>query len=430
MSSLKSILLNKKTVIALLLAIIIPFTLRIAFADEDPSEGEQEQAVNQEEVDELEDKIKKYEKKLAEIQDQRGSLQSEIDYLDNQMYLTQLRIQSVNNQIYVTTEKIANLGKEIENLNTRLDKIAGSIDYQEDLLNQRQREQYKTEQAVPKGFEILLLLLEPLELDKKIQRNTYSQVMQEKDKELLDEMAKTKTAYANQKGIFETRKEEEERLKAEVEQQRINLEGYKNQLDAQKSTKESLLASTQNDEAKYQKLLKEAQDQLDSFRGFVTYAGGDVIGANEFGKGKEGWYFSQRDERWAGVKIGKSNETVFNVGCLITSIAMVYKAEGKSVTPADVARDSSRFWYNTAMMLRPWKGPGSFTPIPKSSIDSYIKKNPVIVGVYAGPYGTHFVVLSKKDGNDYVMYDPWYGPDISFSKYYGYGQIFEAAVFL
>jgi peptidoglycan hydrolase CwlO-like protein len=431
MLEVKKLPLKRKILVALVFSLIIPFTLKAALAEQDTdAEETQEQEADQEEIDELEDKIKKLEKKIDSLRNQGSTLQNEIDYLDNQMNLTQLRIQSVNNQIVTTTEKIAELGEEIENLNTRLDKIADSIKYQEKLLNQRQREHYKTDQGLPKSFEMILFLLEPLELDKKIQKNTYSKVMQEKDRSLLEEMNKTKIAYANQKGIFENKQEEEEKLKAEVEAQKANLEVYKTQLDGQKAEKENLLASTQNDEAKYQQLLKEAQEQLDSFRGFVSNAGGSIIGSDEFGKGKEGWYFSQRDERWANTSIGKSGEKVFDVGCLITSIAMVYKAEGKDITPKDIAKDTSRFWYNTAWMLRPWEGPGDFTPISKSSIDANLKKRPVIVGVYAGAYGTHFVVLAEKDEDNYIMYDPWYGPDLDFSDYYSFPQIFEAAVFL
>jgi hypothetical protein len=32
--------------------------------------------------------------------------------------------------------------------------------------------------------------------------------------------------------------------------------------------------------------------------------------------------------------------------------------------------------------------------------------------------GDHYLVLTKKDGNDYLMHDPIYGPDIKFSSHY------------
>ncbi len=395
------------------------------FAEEEQTEEE-----NQDEIDALEEKIKKYEKKIKDIREKKGTLKSEIDFLDNQMELTQLKITTVNRKLYATIKKIENLKDEIENLNNRLDKIAKSIEYQEKLLGERQREQYKTGQSVSKGLEILLFLIKPLELDKQITKTTYSQVMQEKDKNLLDEMNRTREAYKNQKGIFESKKAEEEKLKAQVASQKAELVKFKAQLDSQKAEKKNLLESTQNDELKYQELLKEAQAELDSFRGFVSNAGGSVIGANEFGKGKKGWYFSQRDARWANVRIGKSRERIFDVGCLVTSVAMVYKAEGYNMSPEDIAHDSSRFWYNTAMMLRPWRGPGTFTTFSVRNIDSLLKKHPVIVGVRAGLYGTHFVVLAEKDDDDYVLYDPWYGPDLDFSDYYRKSQIFSVVAFL
>jgi len=274
MHAFKGVPLVKKLPILLLTAGVFAFSIKTAIAKEDSAENTtQEKEENKEEIEELESKIKKYEKKLGELQDQRGTLQSEIDYLDNQMYLTQLRIQNVNNQIYLTTEKIAKLGEEIDDLNTRLDRIANSIDYQEELLNQRQREQYKSEQAIPKGLRMLLFLLQPTELERKIQINTYSQVMQEKDKDLLDEMEKTKKAYTNQKDIFEDKKEEEERLKAEVEQQKISLEDYKNQLDGQKEVKERLLRETQNDENRYQALLDQARQEYISIQAILQGAG-------------------------------------------------------------------------------------------------------------------------------------------------------------
>jgi hypothetical protein len=204
-------------------------------------------------------------------------------------------------------------------------------------------------------------------------------------------------------------------------------------LENQKLAKDKLLKDTQNDEAKYQELLAKAEKELASFAEFTEYAGGGVIGSNEFGSGKEGWYLSQRDSRWANKKIGKSNYTIFEVGCLITSVAMLYNHYGYSVTPADIANDDSRFFASTALMLIPWKAPPgksykAITP-NTSSIENELEDRPVIVGVYAGPYGTHFVVLSEEDDGDYIMYDPWYGPDLKFSKYYSKSSIYSAVVF-
>lgn len=259
-------------------------------ADSDDSSREEdvvEDEAHKKKIDEIEDKIKEYEKKLEKLKTQRGTLQNEIDYLDSQINLTQLKIQSANDQILFMVGKIESLSREIQNLTTRLEKISETIDYQENLLNQRQRDQYKTEQSIPKSFEFLLFLLKPEELDEKIQKTTYSQVMQEKDRNLLNELNETKKAYKNQKGIFEDKKKEEEKLKAEVEKQKANLIGYQNQLDGQKSTKARLLLDTQNDEGKYQQLLEGARRELNQILGAAAalqgtngekVKKGDVIG--------------------------------------------------------------------------------------------------------------------------------------------------------
>jgi hypothetical protein len=79
-------------------------------------------------------------------------------------------------------------------------------------------------------------------------------------------------------------------------------------------------------------------------------------------------------------------------------------------------------------MLIPWAG-GRFNSIWSAdlgSIDSQLSSGkPVIVGLKSGPFGTHFVVLKSGSNGDYIMHDPWNGPDLKFSDYYSTGQIFQ-----
>lgn len=244
------------------------------YAEEETSETEEETEKEEEKLteerEELEDKIKEYEKKIEELGNQKNTLESEIEYADSQISLTQLRIQNITNQIAAKARKIEKLGQDIIDLANRIDRIAESIEYQAKILAERKRSYYKVEQSTPKGFELLLFLIDPSQLERKIQKTTYSQVMQEKDKDLLDSMNKTKTAYDNQKGIFEDKKEEEEQLKAEIEVQKASLENYKTQLDNQRAQKEQLLKDTQNNEAKYQQLLEEARRELHQITAAVS----------------------------------------------------------------------------------------------------------------------------------------------------------------
>jgi len=196
---------------------------------------------------------------------------------------------------------------------------------------------------------------------------------------------------------------------------------YQNQtLNNQKVQKQKLLSDTQNDETTYQRLLTQAKAQLAGFRSFVSTAGAGVISANQFGSGSDGAYYSQRDERWASQSIGYSSENILEVGCLLTSVAMIGKHYGDNVTPGNIASDPYRFYGYTAYMSLPWKSVAGRTYYGGVNIDQELANgNYVIVGVGGcSSGGSHFVVLTKKEGDDYIMHDPIYGPDLKFSSHY------------
>ena len=388
---------------------------------------EEDEEATQEEIEEIQEKIEKYEKKISELQGKASTLQNEIDYMDSQIAVTQLKIQNSIANIRKTQDRIEELAEGIENLGIRIEKLVKSISYQEEILGSRMRERYKD-----RGNNMLMVLFGSDTLNSIVKKTEYLKALEENDNKLIGQMDETKGNFEQQRGIFEDKKDEQEDLKKQLEVEKANLDGYKADLEGQKEEKDKLLEDTNSDEAKYQELLANAQQELASYAGFVQSAGGGVIGSNAFGSGKEGWYYSQRDSRWATKTIGKSSESIYSVGCLVTCVAMLYNHYGYDVTPADIARDSSRFWLQTAYMLIPWKAPSgkTYTEISASasSIESQLKSRPVVVKLALGGDG-HFIVLSKKSGDDYIMYDPWYGPDLEFSDYYSKSSIVRAAVF-
>lgn len=373
--------------------------------------------------DQCQSALDKRDKALGEVK----TLEGELAYFDAQISLTELKIQNSISEIQKRTELLEELTIDIENLSQRIESLVDSIDFQTNVLQERMRERYKSGDTSP-----LLVLLGSNTWDTLVKKAEYLRILQMQDQKLLDEMRATKEAFTVQKNLFEEKKSQTEELRAQVEQEKQNLESYQVDLNNQRASKEKLKQQTQNDAVKYDALYKQAIAQANSFKSFVGSAGGGVIGANAFGKGDEGWYYSQRDERWANENIGDSNEIVFEVGCLVTSVAMVHRGYGHDVTPEDIASESDYFFGSTAMMSIPWPAPSgtSYRSINTSQIEGELDDgNPVIVGINAGPYGTHFVVLADMDGDDYVMYDPYYGPDLSFSDYYNTGSIFQAVVF-
>lgn len=392
---------GKKGIIFLLLFSFCFFTLAPVLADNT----------------DIENKIKEYEQKLVEIRQQKNTLSSQIQGMDTQIYLTGLTIQRSEQKIIDTQNEIEKLGSRIENLDSSLNSLSK-------MLLQRIVDGYKTQQV--SLFELLLDTKTIADLTNRIK---YQKTTQNNNQKLLVQVQEAKVNYEEQKALREQKKVELDQLVA-------SLNAQKEALKVQQAQKEKLLVDTNNDETTYQSLLAQAQAQLKGFKTFVSSSGVDsVIGANAFGSGSDGAYYSQRDTRWANQAIGESSETILDVGCLLTSISMFAKKNGQDVTPANIAADSSRFFGSTAYMINPWPSVAGKTyrsvGTDRSSINQELDSgNYVIVGVYrysctAG--GNHFVLLTKRDGDNYIMHDPIYGPDIKFSSHYS--TICSAATF-
>lgn len=352
---------------------------------------------------EIQKRIQEYEKKLGEVRAQKNTLSAQISYMDTQTYLTELRIRQTEQKIKDTEREINTLGARITNLDSSLNQLS------ETLLN-RIVAGYKNRSA-----SLIDILLDSTNAPKLMNRLKYYELARDRNQKALMQVQEAKSNFEEQKNLREKKVEQLDVLGAQLEQQKV-------ELDLQKKQKEKLLVDTKNDEVTYQNLLQQAREQLNSFRSFVQLTGTSVIAPNGLGVGSDGNYFSQRDSRWAGQLIGYSRETVLDVGCLLTSIAMVGKRNGADVTPSGLAGDASRFWGNTAWMKLPWPGVGGKVYRSVGDIDSELANgNYVIVGVRVtscASGGNHFVVLTRKEGGEYIMHDPIYGPDVKFNKYY------------
>jgi len=362
-------------------------------------------------VSELQKKITEYQAKLSQLRQQKNTLSQQIQYMDTQIYLTTLQIES-------TEQKITSTQKEIDILGTRIEGLDESLNTLSKLLIQKIVEGYKQ-----RTISLFSLLFDSQNANELLTKIKYVKTARDNNQKLLLQVQEAKSNYEEQKKLREEKK-------VELNQLTQTLNSQKQSLNSQKVQKQKLLADTQNDEANYQRLLAQAQAQLAGFKSFVTSAGAGIISANQFGTGSDGNYYSQRDERWANRTIGYSSENILDVGCLLTSVAMVAKKYGANVTPADIASDVNRFFGSTAYMKLPWEGVAGRSYAGGVNIDQELNSgNYVIVGVgNCGSYGgSHFVVLTKKDGDDYIMHDPVFGPDLKFSSHYG--NICSAATF-
>ncbi|MBA3723924.1 MAG: hypothetical protein H0W89_03435 [Candidatus Levybacteria bacterium] len=369
----------------------------------------QSSANEAQQVQELNSRIRELEGKVSALKSQGNSLSSQIEAMDSQITLTEYRINATQKEMMDITLDIESAGKRMSNLE-------GSLDNVTKVLLNRIVATYQAGDA--KELQVLVASGNFTDL---VSRSNYLKIVQSHDRQLLYDTQQARNDYANQKTILENKKKKVQDLSKQ-------LEGYTAQLDRDKDTKKSLLATTKNDEAHYQKLLGDAKAQVSSMKSYARSrvgSGGSIIAPQS---SADGWYFNQRDSRWGNTMMGSSSEQVWEVGCLISSMAMIMKKKGQDVTPATVASNGSYFFSNTAYTLIPWAG-GRFTSVwgsGTSGIDSKLASGePVIVGVKAGPFGTHFIVLKSGSNGNYVMHDPWNGADLNFSDYYTTGQIFQ-----
>ncbi len=348
-----------------------------------------------------------WQKQIDQARSEANTLQSAINIINGQVRVQSLKIQQ-------TAAEIASLEKEIKQLSERIEGLGISLDRLSGILIKRIRESYKQSRLPYKNN-----LFAADSFNNFVSQYRYINLAQT---QTLDIMKRTEL----QRITYNQQKELKEAKQTEVEQKKKELQSQKNILDSQKASKDELLKQTKNNESIYQQKLAEAIAELNSLKAFSSSKSGSVLAEQN---SPDGWFFSQRDQRWASYLIGSSNMSVMEVGCLVSSLAMMKKKFGENVNPITIASNNSYFFSNTAYLLRPWAAPGGYHyqhyAYSQSTLDSRLNENPVIVKLSAGPYGTHFIVIKEKKDGQYVIHDPWEGYDKKFSDFYSLGQIRE-----
>jgi peptidoglycan hydrolase CwlO-like protein len=362
------------------------------------------------EKSDLEAKIKQYEQTIVDLQGQEKTLSSQIELMDSQIRLTEYKIEATQEQITSLTLDIDTASKKITSLQSMLETSIAV------LLN-RIVATYEVGTIQP-----LQILLTSNSASDFFSRLNYLKLAQAHDKKLIYETQQAKVDYSNQKNIFEDEK-------TKVEQLKRQLQTYSDQLDREKQAKQQLLTETKGSETTYQQLLAQAKAELAGFTSFTSAAGG---GLTTFGAGSNGWYYTQRDPQWGNMLLPGSPYSVLSAGCAVTSVAMVCKSYGQSVSPATMVSDSNKFiggdlwnWaFSCDGKTTDWIGNS------QDQVKSYVQNGtPVILRLVAPSVsGLHFVVAWKLDGNDFIIHDPYYGPDKKFSDRYTWSQVTTAVV--
>jgi hypothetical protein len=144
-------------------------------------------------------------------------------------------------------------------------------------------------------------------------------------------------------------------------------------------------------------------------------------------------YLSQQDPKWKQeiLGFGDPEDTIGYVGCALTSVAMLLSGHGYTETPGTLNQKlknvqgfvSAAIRWNAVSQVYPNVRVRSnisctTSPAPLELIDAAIEAGqPAIVQVDSSPADgiqTHWVVVYEKQGDDYLILDPWpYQSDIT-----------------
>jgi len=350
-----------------------------------------------------------WQEKVDATRSEANTLQSAINIINGQIRVQALKVQQ-------TVAEINSLEKEITELSERIEGLSISLNRLSEILIKRIRQSYKQSRLPYKTN-----FFASESFNDFVSQYRYLNLAQDQTLDIMKKTELQRLTYNQQKDLKETKQ-------AEVEKKRQELQSQKNVLDSQKASKDELLKQTKSSEAVYQQKLAEATAELNSLKAFSSSKTGSVLPEQN---SPDGWFFSQRDQRWANHLIGGSNMSIMEVGCLISSTAMMKKKFGESVNPITIANNNSYFFSSTAYMLRPWPTPSGYHyqyhSYSQSTLDSRLNENPVIIKLSAGPYGSHFIVIKEKKDGQYIMHDPWEGYDKKFSDFYSLSQIQQIA---
>lgn len=216
--------------------------------------------------------------------------------------------------------------------------------------------------------------------------------------------------------------------KDELAKTSMKLEEENNNLLSVKTQKNNLLVQTKGDEATYQAKLDKIEKQKQELLGDID----DLYNANyaeisafasglerpTSGLAKTSWYYSQKDPRWGNETIGNSKSKMKDLGCAVTSVAMVFTCQGERINPKQLS-DKPIYSWDLINWPRGWESLAlasstAHSGVSWSTIDKEIKNdNPVIIFINARRGAGHYVVVHGKAKNGkYVVHDPYWGANI------------------
>ncbi|MFA5894778.1 MAG: hypothetical protein WC851_03315 [Candidatus Shapirobacteria bacterium] len=201
--------------------------------------------------------ITEAEKKLAIARKDKSTLTNEIKLINAQ-------ISVATSKIYQTENSIKFLEKEIKNISGSIDVIGKKLD----VLAENYINQVKTNYINSKKYTSIQIFFS-MDFNQILQIKKYITSIQEKTRNDLINYETTRTNLDTQKNEKIAKQEQLTNLQKDLKEQSQTL-------TVLKANKDVLLKSTMNDETKYQKLLQQAQSELESINAILSGKGSEL----------------------------------------------------------------------------------------------------------------------------------------------------------
>ncbi len=364
----------------------------------------------------LQSKLDELKKRADAYRQIRDIKMKQTQIIGNKITSMNSSIQDVQAQIRDTETQIDALNVQIEQLESQINEKKSLITSQKEILVQIVQSYYQITQTSPVAVYLSDDNLASFMVNK-------DRVSQTSDK--INEMIETLNSL---KADIQKQSDELAKRKSEIVSAHENLQDQHNNFESIKKQQTSLLVQTQGEAAQYSQLLKNIEEQKAQLLDIDQFFAASGLSADSYSKpdakyfASTSWYYSQRDPRWGNMTIGNTKTLMKSYGCAVSSVAMVFKQHGGSITPGILAKQSI-FSGDLINWPTSWSNPklnlssegNAHKNIDWSVIDAQIAKgNPVIVYIgKSNNSGGHYVVIHHKDSNGkYVVHDPYFGSNI------------------
>jgi peptidoglycan hydrolase CwlO-like protein len=373
-------------------------------------------------VSDLEAQIQRYQNQLAQINAQSTSVKGQLVDAQSRIDRLQVVLGALNAQLLDNNARLSTNQARLDALAARENALTEQLNQTQLRLEERQASFSSQVRVLDKveartGFG---LLLTSHSFGEFMQRLTGIKQTADGTHQTALAIQSDRDALAVQRAELERERTEQAGMVAKIEEERQALEqeyGLQNAITMQIYGLEGSLGRRQSDLVNQAGAIttniSNAQAEIQSLLAFSHGQGGNVV-APEYLANSWGNYYNQRDARWGNVYLGATTYEVWEIGCLLTSVAMVNSHFGyPNVTPGVIAANRANFTsggllYNFALNV-----PGHAATINGNPSRAWINQvlaagGTVIVGMYIRTGGTHFVVIVAQNGpNDYWINDPW-----------------------